>query len=251
MTLNVENLKFAYKENTVLHNVSFSTGNAGITAILGPNGSGKTTLLRCLNHILKPQSGRVLLDHKNVDSLTGKEIAKSIAYVAQKTYSGNISVFDAILLGRIPHFSANVSDIDMAETHNVIDRLEMNCLSLRMLNELSGGELQKVSIARALVQKTSLMLLDEPTAALDLKNQIDILNLLDEITRKSQIKVLISIHDLNTAFRYAQQFLFLKEGRVIALANRGEITAKLIEEVYGVPVELRWFNDIPVITPVR
>ncbi|MBI9109314.1 MAG: ABC transporter ATP-binding protein [Spirochaetales bacterium] len=251
MTLNVESLRFAYKENTVLHDVSFSTGDAGITAVLGPNGSGKTTLLRCINRILKPQGGRVLLDDKPVDKLTGKEIAKSIAYVAQKTYSGNISVFDAILLGRIPHISANVSDNDMAVTNDVIERLDMVSLSLRMLNELSGGELQKVSIARALVQQTSLILLDEPTAALDLKNQIDILKLLGEITEKNQIKVLLSIHDLNTAFRYADQFIFLKNGKVVGFSDRWGITAGMIENVYNVSVDLRWFDDIPVITPAN
>jgi iron complex transport system ATP-binding protein len=249
MKLRVEKLQFGYKKHPVLRDVSFSTGQAGITAVLGPNGSGKTTLLRCINRILKPQGGCVFLDDNSVASLSGKEIARTVAYVAQKSQPGNITVFDAALLGRVPYISFHASPDDFAAVSEVIERLGMSHLSLRMLNELSGGELQKVSIARALVQSTPLILLDEPTASLDLKNQIDILKLLRKITETRQIRVLMSIHDLNTAFRYAHRFLFLKEGEIVASTDHRGITAELIERVYDLSVDVRWHDDIPVVTP--
>lgn len=122
---------------------------------------------------------------------------------------------------------------------------------MRALNALSGGELQKVSIARALVQDTPIMLLDEPTAALDLKNQIRILDMLQNIARTEQLNVLITMHDLNTAFRYADRFVFMRSGEIVARAVGEEITPEMIEAVYEVPVDLQWHQDRPMVMPNR
>ncbi len=250
MRLEVKNLCFSYRDVSILQDVSFQAHTHGITAIMGPNGSGKTTLLRCINRILSPHSGEVLLGDRSIAELSTREIARSIAYVAQKNQTCTMNVFDAVLLGRVPHIRLNISEDDIVKTTGIIDRLGLSSLSMRPLYQLSGGELQKVSIARALVQDTPLILLDEPTASLDIKNQVAIISLLHEISQEQGIKVLMSIHDLNTAFQFADQFLFMKGGRLVAVADHREaITPEIIEDVYDIPVDMRWHQKVPLVTP--
>ncbi|MGM0431404.1 MAG: ABC transporter ATP-binding protein [Spirochaetota bacterium] len=251
MTLHAEDLTVAVSAHTILKQVSLSLDTPGITAVLGPNGAGKTTLLRCLTGMLKPNSGQVLLNGRRIHTYHARETARYIAYVPQRCSSGSITVFDAVMLGRIPHVRFTASGRDYAAVEAVLSRLQLKGLAMRPLSALSGGELQKVSIARALVQRTPILLLDEPTAALDLRNQIHILDMLQDIAAAEQLQVLITMHDLNTAFRYADQFVFLRSGEVISRAVGEELTTELIEAVYDVPVELQWHQDRPMVIPNR
>jgi len=249
MILDVKNLNFSYNTRPALVDVSFSTAAGELTAILGPNGVGKTTLLKCINAIQRPSSGRILVDGKNVLEMTANEIARSVGYVAQRSEAAWLTVFDAVLMGRKPHIRWRVSEKDLRIVEAGLRRLHLDELSLRYVPQLSGGELQKVSVARALVQEPRLMLLDEPTSFLDLKNQIEILRILRRVVEEHRIAAVTTLHDLNTALRYAQKFLFLKDHRVFATGHIEEITPEMIEEVYEVHVTLQMVDGYPVVVP--
>jgi len=250
MILRVDGITFRYNSHPVLEDITFQVHTHQITAILGPNGAGKTTLLRCINRILKPESGTVRIEQQDLAHCSSRDIARRVAYVAQRSEPRRISAFDAVLLGRKPHIVWNVSHHDVEMTQATLKRLDMEHLSLRYTDRMSGGEYQKVCIARAVVQEPTVMLLDEPTASLDLKNQLAILRLLRTIVRGHRMCAVITMHDLNTAFRYADKFLFLKKGTIYAALDRTEISSHVIEEVYGVPVAVQWHQDHPVVLPL-
>jgi len=250
MILGVGGITFRYNSHPVLEDITFQVHTHQITAILGPNGAGKTTLLRCINRILKPEAGTVQIEEQDLAHCSSRDIARRVAYVAQRSEPRRISAFDAVLLGRKPHIGWNVSRHDIEMTQATLRRLDLEHLALRYTDRMSGGEYQKVCIARAVVQEPTVMLLDEPTASLDLKNQLAILRLLRTIVRGHRMCAVITMHDLNTAFRYADKFLFLKNGRIYAAVDRSEITGGIIEEVYGVPVAVQWHQDHPVVLPL-
>ena len=250
MILGVDGVAFRYNSHPVLENITFQVHTHRITAILGPNGAGKTTLLRCINGILRPESGTVQIEEQDLARCSSRQIARRVAYVAQRSEPRRISAFDSVLLGRKPHIGWNVSHHDMEMTQATLKRLELEHLALRYTDRMSGGEYQKVCIARAVVQEPTVMLLDEPTASLDLKNQLAILRLLRTIVRGHRMCAVVTMHDLNTAFRYADNFLFLKQGTIYAAVDRSQITGDIIEEVYGVPVAVQWHQDHPVVLPL-
>jgi len=238
MMLHVDHLAFSYGRRLVLTDVSFDVQLGEVVAVLGPNGSGKSTLLRCLNRILRPQSGCVILNDKPVSCIATERIASMIAYVPQRIETASLSVFDTVLLGRKPYFTwfAGVNDYKMVE--EMLRRLELDAMANRTMDRLSGGEAQKVALARALVQEPKLLLLDEPTSALDMKNQVEFLTLLHDIVRERNIMALLSIHDLNLAIRHADRFLLLHEGKLLGDLRRDGLTPDIIEQVYGLAVEV-------------
>jgi iron complex transport system ATP-binding protein len=251
MILKVNDLEFHYKSHKILKNISFSIQRGETTVILGPNGVGKTTLLKCLNSILAPQNGDILVKDQNIKKMDINQIAKEISYVAQKNETARITAFDAILLGRHPHIRYKTGPDDLKKVDAVIKRLDLSHLCLKYLDQMSGGELQKVAIARALVQQTDLLLLDEPTSSLDLKNQTDILGLIRHIVKGHNIAAVMTMHDLNTALRFSDQYLFLKDKTIYGAGKINEISAKMIEEVYGVSVEIFYHKGFPVVVPVE
>ena len=251
MILKVNNLDFHYKSHHTLKNVNFSIERGETTVILGPNGVGKTTLLKCLNSILAPQRGDILVKDKNIKQMDIKQIAQEISYVAQKNETARITAFDAILLGRHPHIRYKTSSNDLKKVDAVIKKLNLSHLCLKYLDQMSGGELQKVSIARAIVQQTDLLLLDEPTSSLDLKNQTDILGLIRHIVKGHHIAAVMTMHDLNTALRYADQYLLLKDKTIYGAGKINEISSKMIEDVYGVSVEIFYHKGFPVVVPIE
>ncbi|PIE52242.1 iron ABC transporter ATP-binding protein [Candidatus Fermentibacteria bacterium] len=250
MILKVENLCFSYGNRKVLKNISFSLENHRLTVVLGPNGSGKTTLLRCLNGILKPDSGSVCLSGKKLADYSRREIARKVAYVAQRNEPGRITAFDAVLLGRKPHIGLKVSSEDIRLTCAALHRMGLDEMFLRHTDSMSGGEHQRVCIARALVGEPEVMLMDEPAASLDMNHQLATLRLLRTIVKGHETSVLATMHDLNTAFRYADRFLFMKNGRITASVDSSEITEEIIEEVYSVPVSVKWHQDHPYVLPL-
>ncbi len=168
MILKANDLTFEYNGVETLKDISFSIPKGRITVLLGPNGAGKTTLLKCLNGILSPQKGQVLIKDNAIKEMTIKQVAREISYVAQKNDVARVTVFDAILLGRLPHIRYRTQVADLQKVDSVMHKLNLSHMGLKYLDQLSGGELQKVAIARALVQETDLLLLDEPTSSLDL-----------------------------------------------------------------------------------
>ena len=203
--------------------------------------------ITCINRIRTPERGEVIIDGKSVREMSRNEMARTIAYVAQKNEMSHATVFDCVLLGRKPYIKWSVSqeDIDLCEA--MIRRVGMEQFQVRSLDELSGGELQKVMLARALVQQPKLLLLDEPTSNLDPRNQYEMMALVRQIAREQGIAVFIVIHDLNLALRYCDRFYFLKDGTGYSYGGVETVTAETIQTVYGIKAEIARINGKQVI----
>jgi len=249
MILSVNDLHFTYGGRQVLEAVDFDLDNGELLAILGPNGVGKTTLLKCINAIHSPSNGAVMVEDKNVLTMRPDEIALNIGYVAQRSEAARLTVFDAVLMGRKPHVRWRVADHDLEIVDSALKRLHLEHLSLRHIDRLSGGELQKVAIARAMVQEPRLMLLDEPTSSLDLKSQVDILTMLRRVVDEHRIGAVMTMHDLNTALRYADKVLFLKDGCIHATGPTCKVTSDVVEAVYGLPVDIHTVKGHLMVVP--
>lgn len=245
--IEIKNISFAYGKQKILNRIGFTAQSGECVGILGNNGAGKSTLITCINRIRTPQSGEVIIDGKPVQQMSRNEMARTIAYVAQKNEMSHATVFDCVLLGRKPYIKWGVSqeDIDLCEA--MIRRVGMEEFQVRNLDELSGGELQKVMLARALVQQPKVLLLDEPTSNLDPRNQYEMMALVQQIAREQGIAVLIVIHDLNLALRYCDRFYFLKDGEGYSYGGVETVTADTIRTVYGIHAEIADVNGKKVV----
>ncbi|MEJ2642678.1 MAG: ABC transporter ATP-binding protein [Desulfosarcinaceae bacterium] len=249
MKLCVDGIAFSYNSHPVLAEVSFTLRQGEILGVLGINGAGKSTLLQCLNRLLAPRRGRVLVDEEDLATLSRRAVARRMGYVPQRHPQSNLTVFEAVLLGRRPHLQWRMGTGDYDQVEALLTRLGLAPLAMRPVRQLSGGELQKVVIARALAQEPAVLLMDEPTSNLDLKNQLEVMALVAEVAAERGLAVVVAIHDLNLALRFAHHLLFLKEGRVHALNGSGDLSAATIETVYGVPVSLSRVGGHTVVVP--
>ena len=237
--MEVKNLSYHYKGcSEVLKNVSFQMESGKFLAILGNNGVGKSTLLKCFNHILKPDSGEVILDGENLLKLPGREAAKKVAFVSQSVPNTQMTVHDVVMLGRRPYMKWGFTEEDHGIVHDAMHRLDVEDMRGRFLNQLSGGEKQKVMIARALAQQPKALLLDEPTSALDIQNQYQVLKMVREICHKDNMIAVVVIHDLNLALRFCDRFLLLKDGEVYRHGDRSVLDSNALKEVYGVDAKV-------------
>ncbi len=251
MKLDIKDLEFSYKNGKiVLENIHMAVGVNELLTILGPNGVGKTTLLKCINGLLKSRNGTVMVDGEEIRKMKQVEVAKRIGYVPQRAEVCQITVFDSVLLGRKPHITWDVSKKDLQITKSIIDRLGLNKFSLKYIDEISGGELQKVQIARALVQEPKVLLLDEPTSSLDLCNQHRIMSTLVDVVKHNDLTAIMTMHDLNLAVRYADKFIMIKDGKIFAAGNSSVITPENIEAVYGLPVDVETYGNRLIIIPI-
>lgn len=239
--IEIDSLSFSYGQREILKDVSFSAQNGEIVGILGNNGVGKSTLITCINKIRKPTSGRVLIDGVSTDEMNRNELARSISYVAQKSEATQISVFDSILLGRKPYMKWGASQEDLEMVEDVIKSLGLEGFAVRNLDELSGGEMQKVLIARALVQEPKVMLLDEPTSNLDPRNQYAMMKLVRQMAKERDMTVLVILHDLNLALSSCDKVFFMKEGVGKYYCHVNEVTEEMIDSVYG--IQAKMIND--------
>ncbi len=236
--IEVKNLSFSYGREPVLENVSFSLKKGECMAVLGNNGTGKSTLITCLNRIRHPASGQVFIDGEDVLKLGRTASARRIAYVAQKNELSHMTVFDCVLLGRKPYMKWGMTQQDLHICETILERMEMTAFRLRYMDELSGGELQKIMLARSLVQQPELLLLDEPTSNLDPKNQYEMLSLVRTLAKERQFGVILVIHDLALALRYCDRFLLMKDGQVYASGDGSIITPQALMDVYGIRAKL-------------
>ena len=237
MSISVENISFSYtKEREILKNVSFNLKDSESLFILGPNGTGKTTLLKCINHILKPTGGKVFINNKDNALLSSYERAKTIGYVPQ--YNNNVfsmNVIDTIMMGRIAFAGHKIKSNDKDIVFELIERLNLQKFAFKNINQMSGGERQRVFIARALAQEPKVMILDEPTSSLDLKNQMFTLELITDLAKKQNLSVIMTIHDLNLASLFADNIMMLKDSEVYAYGKPIDIlTEENVKNVYGV-----------------
>ena len=250
MILNVQGIRFYYPGRPVLEEASFTVEKGEILAILGTNGTGKTTLLKCINRILTPAAGTVWLGDALVHALSRNALAQKMGYVEQQRSGSRATVFNTVLLGRKPYIRWDVTQHDMAIAGQALETLGLADYALRHLDELSGGELQKVIIARALAQQPDILLLDEPTSSLDLRNQLEVLALIRQISRERGIAAVVAMHDLNLALRFADRFILLKDKTIYAAGGAEVMTPENIEAVYAVPVTIAAHNGSRVVIPL-
>jgi iron complex transport system ATP-binding protein len=249
MQIVINDIAFSYNCTNVLENVSLTVKNNQFISILGPNGSGKSTLLKCMNRILKVKQGSVMLDEKSIDAFNLRNLAKVVSYVPQHTNNKNTSsVYEILEIGRCPYINWRLQNSDREAIDKVIEDFHLQPFVRKQFSQLSGGEQQKVKIARALVQEPQILLLDEPTNNLDLKHQVEVLLLLSDTVKNRDISAIMAIHDLNLAARYTNTVILLKTGKVFDVGNPIDVINKLnVKEVYGVDVEiLKYKNSILV-----
>ena len=247
--LNVDDLSFSYGSTKILDDISFEAGSNSIISILGPNGTGKTTLLKCICNIHRPENGRIVVDGTNISELKGRDLAKNIGYVPQSVPMSRMSVFDSILMGRKPYIEWSATKTDIDKVSSVIDALGMSHLSLRYLNEISGGEFQKTQIARAIVQEPNVLILDEPTNNLDISNQHTTMHMIEDVVRSKGMCTIMTMHDINLAVHYSDLFLFLSNGKIAAFGGMDVITEELIHEVYGIDADIIHHKGVPFVIP--
>lgn len=242
-------LEFAYGSKKVLHNINFELEDTDFVSVLGPNGVGKTTLLKCVCRIHKPSAGMIKVGEKEVSNISSRELAKEISYVPQRSYASLTTVFDSILIGRKPHIIWTIGKKDIDLVWKIIKLFHMEDYALKYTDEISGGELQKVQIARAVAQDAHVMVLDEPTNNLDLANQHNIMYLLSQLVEKKHICVFMTMHDLNIALRYSTKFIFVKDGKIVAFGGREVVTPEIIEIVYNIDVDIVEHDGVPTVIP--
>tara|TARA_B100000945_G_C20427346_1_gene621345 strand:- start:10202 stop:11023 length:822 start_codon:yes stop_codon:yes gene_type:complete len=240
--IEIKNLNFSWKDNHVLENINVSIPENQLIAILGINGAGKSTLLKCINKILKPDSGNIKIHSNNILDINLVELAKKISYVPQSVLTSfPMEVFDVVLLGRRPHISWRINNKDREKVSNTLKFLNLEDFAFRRFNQLSGGERQRVIIAKAIAQEPNLFLMDEPTSDLDLKNQIDVMSSVKKLVSKEKgsKSALIAIHDINTAARFADRILLLHNKNIIADGAPEEVlTEENIATVFGVTSQI-------------
>jgi iron complex transport system ATP-binding protein len=234
----------------VLRDISFSLGKGECLGILGTNGVGKSTLLKCLNRIHKFREGKVMIGEQELSEFSRNDLAKKIGYVSQSAQFARSTVFDTVLLGRKPYIKWDVMQHDLDVVHEVLEALHLEPFAMRYVDELSGGELQKVSIARALAQEPDILMFDEPTSNLDLKNQLEVANMIKRIVKEKDISAIVTMHDLNLALRCADKYVMIQNGEVFAAGGKEVMTEKNIEQVYATPVAIEYFNGMPVVIPL-
>ena len=252
MKLQIENLRFAYKSsNMVLRDIHMQASSGEITAVIGPNAAGKSTLLKCLAGILRPE-GNILLDGNERSKFKKKVIAKYVSYLPQESSSrALLTVFEAVLLGRLQSLSWRVSKDDLILAFKVLEDLGVEELASRFLDELSGGQKQMVSIAQALVREPRVLLLDEPVNSLDLQHELEILDLIKDVTAERGITTIIALHNLNLAARYADELVVLKDGEVYTSGKpEAVLTLEVLRAVYRVNASIANNSGKPYIIPI-
>jgi iron complex transport system ATP-binding protein len=238
--LSVQGVTISFPTVTALHQVTFEVAKGEIVVILGPNGAGKTTLLRAIARALPVQQGVILLDGKEVSALPVRQLMRQLSVVPQNpevTFA--LTVWDIVAMGRIPHASplSPLSPRDHDAIRKAMEATDIWDLRHRLFSELSGGEQRRVLLAKALAQEPKLLLLDEPTANLDLRYQLEVVELLKRLNRDLGLTAIVVLHDLNLAAMLGQRFLLLHQGRLVAMGSAEEVlTQRHIQQTYGVPV---------------
>ena len=253
MKLKVKNVEFGYNSTLVLEGISMDLDRSEIIGIVGPNGAGKSTLIRCIDRILTPGGGTILLDETDISTLSRMEIARKMGYVPQTTTRVfPATVFDTVLMGRRPHLGWKSSEEDVDKVLEILELLGIMEFAMRDFNEISGGQQQKVLIARALAQEADILLLDEPTSNLDIRHQLEVMEIMTNIVHKKGISAVMAIHDLNLASRYTSRILMMNGGRIFAAGDpESVLTTENIRRAYGVEAMVKSDGERPYIIPVR
>lgn len=251
MMLSIQDLHFGYSKDTeILHGISCNIPEGELVAVLGPNGCGKTTFVKCINRIHTPWSGKVYLGENDLCACSHSKIAKRVGYVPQ-AFSGtmNGTVIDFILLGRRQYLNWRLRESDLLAVMEVLEKLHIREFANRDFGALSGGQRQKVLVARALLQTPEMYIFDEPISNLDLKNQIEIMDLARGIVDQEGKTVMMVVHDLNMALHYSDRILLMRDGKIIAQGTpKNVLTPENIQKVYDVRTHMEdcgYVNPFP------
>lgn len=247
--LKIENLSFRYGKHSalVLEDIHMALEDGQIGILLGKNGSGKTTLFKNILGILKPAGGSICFDGEELPGMSNRERAEKIAYVPQDIRFGALSVYDSVLTGRMPYFGLRAGEADYLAVERILADMRLEKYADRNVEMLSGGERQKVAIARALAQEPRLMIFDEPTGNLDIANELLILEEARKAAKSRNISVLCSLHDLNRALYFGDRFFCLKDGHVKYTGTRDIVNEEVIRDIFDVEVEIAEFKNRKVI----
>jgi len=236
--LRAEGISVEISDRTILEKISVILRKGELVALLGPNGSGKSTLLRTIFGILKPHCGVVYIDGKEIHELERREIAKILGYLPQEVEGANLRVLDIVLLGRVPHTGIMPTKRDIEVSLKALKLVGMEEYRERLFSELSGGEKQKVMLARIFSQEVEFLLLDEPTSHLDIKSQIDVMKIVKMLVASGK-GALVALHDINLAAMFADRILMVKNGKIKYSGRVKEVlTPENIKEIYGIDVEV-------------
>lgn len=238
--MRIENAGYGYNNQWVVRGVDFSLLPGELVGLIGPNGSGKTTLMKLLDRILEPREGKIFWKDLPLERLSRAQVARRIALVLQEvSFVFAPTVLEVVLMGRAPYLRRfqmeGPRDLQLAE--KAMEQTRITHLKDRRLDQLSSGERQRVFIARALCQEPALLLLDEPTAFLDIRHQVNIMDLILELNRSLGLTILVASHDINLAAQYCRRLIFIREGRLQGIGPPREVVNQaLIEQVFETPV---------------
>jgi iron complex transport system ATP-binding protein len=252
VNITIKSLTFGYNGSMILDGLNLVVEDSEVLGLVGPNGSGKTTLIKCIDKILKPK-GSILIDGRDIDTVSRTDLAKRLGYVPQSSSTPlATTVFDTVLMGRRPHISWRVSDSDLDKVADILGLLHLENLAMRDFSQLSGGQKQKVLIARALAQEPEVLLLDEPTSSLDMKHQLEVMETISSLVKEKKISAVMALHDLNLASMFVDKLAILKCGKIYAAGEPVDLlNAKNIRDVYGVEAVVMNNLDRPYIVPLR
>ena len=253
--LKLQNVTLGYMQNVVVKGMTLEMNPGEMLGLVGPNGCGKSTIIRALSRVISPYSGSILLNGQDISRIPRRDLARLIGVVPQMPLlPSTFTTFEIVLMGRNPHLGLlqyeGPKDIDIA--WQAMGKTSMQHLAQRRISELSGGEIQSVVIARVLAQQTQAMLLDEPTANLDIGRQVEILDLIKGLCRRDKLTVVVALHDLNLAAQYCDRLVLIDNGRVHSEGKPGEvINADNIRQVYGSGSHIysHPLSGLPVVLP--
>ncbi len=243
--LEIRHLNFRYKQEIILKDISFSVAQGEFVSVIGPNGCGKTTLIKTILRSILPETGTIHIQGQEVKTLSNKELARHLAVVMQTIDPAAMTVQDYVLLGRLPFFERYQffeTQKDLAIAQKYMEMTGIAALSSAKINEISGGERQLAAIARALTQDPALLVLDEPTAHLDITHQVRVLNLINTLKTQLSLTILMVLHDLNLAAEYSDRLVLMdkKQGQIFKAGTPEEVlTRESIQEVYQTRVQVR------------
>jgi iron complex transport system ATP-binding protein len=255
--LKIDSIESGYADNIVLKGISFNVKKGEFIGIIGPNGSGKTTLLKTLSHIIRPFKGNILLEGKDIHSLSALALARNLAMVGQGMFSiFSFTTEEIVLMGRSPYIGllGHEKKQDIEKVNRVLEITGLTCFKNKPIDELSSGERQRVLIARALAQEPKLLLLDEPTAHLDIGYQTDILDLVSALKDNEHLTVICVLHDLNLASQYCDKLVLLENGRIAGFDTPENILRyDTLEKVFNARclVDERVLAGKPIVIPYR